>query len=100
MRWPRKKEKSALTLRQLAIEHLLTRLTELPVGASVVLADRAGDGFGGLLVKRHSTRTLVFQRTGSQERSRWADGPDQAREEIQTYIDTGKLQEPDKVKGW
>jgi hypothetical protein len=99
MNW--RKSKPPLTLKQLAIEKLLTRLTDLPVGASVLLPDRAGDGFGGLLVKRHARHTLVFQRTGSQERSRWADGPDQAREEIQTYIDTGKLHEPDfKIRGW
>jgi hypothetical protein len=100
MIWERKQQ-SALTLRQLAVEHLLTRLAELPVGHSVVLADRAEDGFGGLLVKRHSKYTLVFQRTGYQGRSRWADGSDQAREEIAAYVETGKLREPDnKIKGW
>jgi hypothetical protein len=87
-------------MRQLAVEHLLTRLSELPVGQSVVLADRAEDGFGGLLVKRHSPHTLVFQRTGYQGRSRWADGPDQAREELGSYVATGKLREPDIIKGF
>jgi hypothetical protein len=101
MNWPKKKEKPALTLAQLAIENLLTKLTELPVGASIVLADRAGDGMGGLLVKRHSQHTLVFQRTGYIGRSRWADGPDQARQEIKAYVQTGKLKEPDgKIRGW
>jgi hypothetical protein len=56
------KPKPALTLAQLAVENLLTRLTALPVGQSVILADRAGDGFGGLVAKRHSEHTLVFQR--------------------------------------
>ena len=89
-----------LTLAQLAVENLLAQLVDLPVGKSVVLVDRAGDGFGGLRVKRHSQHTLVFQRTGSQEGSRWADGPDQAREELQAYVASGKLREPDRIKGW
>ena len=100
MKW-RKQQKPALTVAQLAIENLLTKLSGLPVGSTVVLKDRAGDGFGGLMVKRHSQHTLVFQRTGFQGRSRWADGPDQAREEIAAYLNTGKLNEPDsRVKGW
>jgi hypothetical protein len=89
-----------LTLAQLAVEHLLTRVESLPVGRAVVLADRAQDGFGGLLVKRHARNTLVFQRTGFQGRSRWADGPDQAREELRSYVETGKLNEPDQIKGF
>jgi hypothetical protein len=99
MSW-RRKEKPALTLKQLAIEKILTELSDLPVGSSRVYRDLAGDGFGGLLVKRHSTHTLVFQRTGYIGRSRWADGPAQARQEIRTYLDTGKLREPDNIKGW
>lgn len=90
----------ALTLAELAVENLLTRLSDLPVGHSLVLADRAGDGHGSLMVKRHAKNTLVFQRTGFQGRSRWADGPDQAREELRTYVASGKLNEPDNVKGW
>lgn len=90
--------KPPLTLAQLAVEHLLTRLQDLPVGASVTLADRADDGFGGLVVKRHARHTFVFQRSGFQARSRWADNPNQMREEIATYVATGKLNEPDK--GW
>jgi len=99
MNWGRK-QKPALTIAQLAVEHLLTRLSELPVGRAVVLADRAEDGFGGLLVKRHAKHTYVFQRTNHMGRSRWADGPEQAREELQSYVATGKLREPDNVKGW
>jgi len=96
-----RKEKSALTPRQLAVEKILTELSELPVGHSRLYRDLVNDGFGGMVVKRHAKHTLVFQRTGSRERSRWADGPDQAREEIKAYINTGKLHEPDyKVKGW
>ncbi|HEY1964449.1 MAG TPA: hypothetical protein VGG59_05940 [Acidobacteriaceae bacterium] len=85
---------------QIAIEDLLTHLHELPIGSSRTLADRAQDGFGGLLVKRISRHTFVFQRTGFQGRSRWIDGPDEAREEIEEYFNTGKLREPDNVKGW
>jgi hypothetical protein len=99
MTWGRK-QKPALTMAQLAVEQLLTRLTELPVGRAVVLADRAEDGFGKLLVKRHSKHTLVFQRTNFMGRSRWADGPEQAREELQSYVESGKLREPDRIKGW
>ena len=94
------RQKQPLTVAQLAVEHLLTRLSELPVGHTVVLADRAEDGFGGLLVKRHAKHTLVFQRSIFRARSRWADGPDQAREELRAYVATGKLREPDQVKGW
>jgi hypothetical protein len=94
------KQRQPLTVAQLAVEHLLTRLSDLPVGHSVMLADRAEDGFGGLLVKRHAKHTLVFQRTGFKARSRWADGPEQAREELQSYITSGKLREPDRIKGW
>jgi hypothetical protein len=99
MSW-RRKEKPSLTLRQLAVENILTELSELPVGSSRVYRDLANDGFGGLLVKRISAHTLVFQRTGYIARSRWADGPNQAREEIRAYVNTGKLNEPDKIKGW
>lgn len=99
MKWPLRKPRQPLTLAQLAVENLLTQLTELPVGKSVVLKDRAGDGFGGLRVTRHSEHTLVFQRVGHRGRSRWADGPDEVREELQTYIMSGKLKEPDKING-
>jgi hypothetical protein len=96
------KQKEPLTVAQLAVEHLLTRLAELPVGQSVVLADRAEDGLGGVLVRRHAKHTLVFQRAGagSRERSHWADGPDQARQELRAYVESGKLREPDRVKGF
>jgi hypothetical protein len=95
-----RKSKPALTIAQLAVEHLLRRLTELPVGQTVILEDRARDGFGGLLAKRHSQHTFVFQRVGHQGRSRWADGPDEVREELDAYVGTGKLREPDKIVGW
>ena len=94
------RERPSLTAAQLAVEHLLTRLKELPVGQTVMLADRAQDGFGGLVVKKASPHTLVFQRSGFQGRSRWADGPEQAREELRSYVATGKLREPDNVKGF
>jgi hypothetical protein len=94
------KPKPALTIAQLAVENLLTRLAELPVGQTVVLADRAGDGFGNLVVKRHAKHVLVFQRSGFRGRSRWADGPDEAREELEAYVNGGKLREPDQIKGW
>jgi hypothetical protein len=80
-----------LTLAQLAVEHLLTRLVDLPVGSSVVLADRSEDGHGGLLVRRESKHVLVFQRTNFQRRSHWAHGPDQAREHLRSYVASGKL---------
>jgi hypothetical protein len=59
MNWARK-EKS--TPAQLAVEHLMSRLSDLPVGRSMVLSDRAENG--GLLVKRYAKHTLVFQRIG------------------------------------
>jgi hypothetical protein len=81
----------ALTLAQLAVENLLTRLTQLPVGRSIVLADRADDGHGGLLVRRESKHVLVFQRTNFQRQSHWAHGPDQAREHLRSYVTLGRL---------
>jgi hypothetical protein len=63
MKW--RKPKPALTLKQLAMENLLTQLTELQVGQSVVLKNLAGHGAGGLMVERCSKDTLVFQRTAS-----------------------------------
>lgn len=89
-----------LTPDELAVEEMLSELMALPVGASRVFLDRAFDGFGGMVVKRHSAHTLVFQRQGFKARSRWADTHAEAREEIETYLDTGKLNEPDKIKGW
>jgi hypothetical protein len=92
--------KPALTIAQLAVEDLLTRLNLLEVGQEVILKDRAQDGFGGLRVRRKSKYSFIFQRTGFKERSRWADRPDEVREEIEEYFSTGKLREPDNIKGW
>ena len=69
-------ERKQLTLAELAMENLLERLIKLPVGHSVLLADRAGDGGGGLLAKRINATTLIFQRSNFQECSRWVDGRD------------------------
>ena len=55
-----------MTGAQLAVEHLLTRLAELPVGQTAVLVDRTEDGAGALVVKRHSKHTLIFKRAGCQ----------------------------------
>lgn len=99
MRWPWQ-QREPMTPQQLDIEGLLAQLADLPVGWSVTLPDRANDGLGGLTAKRYSKYTLVFQRTGFLGRSRWADGPDEARRELQAYLDTGKLLDPDNVKGW
>lgn len=95
-----KKERPAMTLAQLAVEKMLAQLMLLPVGQSRAYRDLANDGLGGMQVTRHSRHTFVFQRTGSKERSRWADTPEQAREEIEAYLETGRLKGPDKVKGW
>jgi hypothetical protein len=100
MKWPWNPRKPALTLAQLAIENLLAKLTELPVGESVVLKDRAGDGLGGLQVTRHSEYTLIFQRVNRLGRWHRADGTDEVRGELQAYVASGKLREPDKTKGW
>ena len=83
----------AMTLAQLAVEHLLQRLVDLPVGRSIVLADRAEDGHGGLLVRRESKHVLVFQRTNFRRRLHWAHGSDQAREHLRSYVTSGKLRE-------
>lgn len=49
-----------ITLEQLAVDGLLTIITSLPVGSLLVIPGRA-DGFG-LVVKRHSRYTVIFQR--------------------------------------
>ena len=98
MKWPF--SRPALTPEQLAVEQVLTDAAGLEIGGTLELPPIATDGFGGLLVKRHNRYTFVFQRTGSQERSRWADTPDQARQEIEAYLQTGKLLGPDRICGW
>lgn len=86
------------------VQRILANIADLPVGASLTLADIAHDGFGGMIVKRtrsgNATPTYVFQREFAHERSRWADGLAQAIEEVETYVNTGKLQEPDKIVGF
>lgn len=95
------RKRDPLTPAQLEVERVLTEAMQLPVGQCLLLAEQYhGDGLGGLVVKRHSRHTLVFQRIGSRERSRWADDPEQAREEIAAYLETGRLHEPDQIKGW
>ena len=89
--------KPPLTLEQLALEGLLTRIRELQIGESLILPNRADDGLGGLVVKRHSRRTYIFQREGFVDRSRWADDADEERRELATYLATGKLNEPEEI---
>ena len=89
-----------LTAVQRETERILANVADLPVGKTITLEDTAHDGFGGVVVKRHSRNTLVFQRQFSRERSRWADGLAQAYEEIETYVATGKLHEADRVQGF
>ena len=88
------------TAAQRECERILANVADLPVGKTLTLADIAHDGLGGMVVKRHSRDTLVFQRVGSKERSRWADGLSQAYEEIEAYVLTGHLKNPDKVRGF
>lgn len=84
-----------LTVVEREVERILANVADLPIGKTILLEDTAHDGFGGVVVKRHSRETLVFQRQFSQERSRWADGLSQAYEEIEAYVQTGRLQEAD-----
>ena len=85
---------------QLETERILANVSDLPVGKSLTLADIAHDGFGGMIVKRHSPKTFVFQRTGSQDRSRWADGITQLYEEVEAYVMTGTLHAADQIVGF
>lgn len=93
-------ERKVMTKAELEVERILQNVADLPVGKTLTLADIAHDGFGGMVVKRHSRNTLVFQREHAHERSRWADGIAQAYEEIETYVNTGKLHEPDRIIGF
>jgi len=81
-------------------QRILSNVADLPVGGTITLPDIANDGWGGMVVKRHSAKTLVFQREFMKGRSRWADGLAQALEDIEVYVATGKLHEPDRVVGW
>ena len=89
-----------LTAIQRETERILANMADLPVGKSLTLEDIAHDGFGGMTVKRHSEKTFVFQRTGFIGRSRWADGLAQCYEELETYVLTGLLREPDRIVGF
>lgn len=82
------------------VMRILANVADLPVGKSLTLADSAYDGFGGMVIKRSSTKTYVFQREFSRERSRWADSLPDTIAEIRTYVRTGKLAEPDRIIGF
>src|SRR4030095_3041737 len=91
------KQGQQLTLAELAVENLLKRLVDLPVWRAVLLADRAEDGHGGLLVRRESKYTLVFQRTRFHQKvPHWANGLDEAREHLRSYVKSGKLCDPEQ----
>lgn len=83
--------KTVQTETQRECERILANVADLPIGKSLTLPDIAHDGWGGMVVKRYSRDTLVFQREGSSERSRWADGLSRSYEEIEHYVSTGKL---------
>lgn len=84
------------------VELWLGDLEDLPQGESIHLAGigQPMDGGGGLVVKRHSRHTWVFQREHHQQRSRWADSIQECEEELRFYIQTGALHPPDKVIGF
>jgi hypothetical protein len=81
------------------VMRILANVTDLPVGKSLILPALAHDGFGGVVVKRYSKKTYVFQREFSKERSRWADSLPDTIAEIRQYVRTGVLTPPDSV-GW
>jgi hypothetical protein len=95
-----KSQRVPMSAVQLEVERILANVTDLPIGKSLLLADIAHDGFGGVTVKRNSRYTVVFQRQFSRERSRWADNIQQVYEEIEAYVQTGKLREPDQIIGF
>lgn len=79
------------------VQLILANIADLQPGMSLTLADLAHDGFGGVVVKRSRAHgnPLVFQREFSRERSRWADSLADAMREVEVYVNTGKLHEPD-----
>jgi hypothetical protein len=91
--------KPPTTLARLALEGLLGRAIDLPVGASLFLPDRA-DGGGGLLITHYSRYAFSFQRTGYNGPLRWINNAGQIREEIVAYMETGELKKPDGIKEW
>jgi hypothetical protein len=89
-----------LTAVQRETERILANVADLPIGKTITLADIAHDGLGGMVIKRHSRSTVVFQRQFSRERSRWADELAEAYDEIMVYVMTGKLHEADRIVGF
>lgn len=88
----------AMTPEQHEVQRILSNVADLPIGKCLTLAMRyTGDGLGGMIVKRSRRNTWVFQREFYIGRSRWADGLAQCLEEIEHYVKTGRLQEPDRV---
>jgi hypothetical protein len=82
------------------LRRILLDLEDLPVRKSLTLTDLAHDGFGGMVVFRSSQKTYVFQREFYKGRSRWADSHTECAQELECYLLTGKLQEPDKVRAF
>jgi len=71
---------------------------DLPVGKSLTLPPaNSSDDFGGLVIKRNSAKTFVFQREFYRTRSRWADTPADAIREITYYLVTGNLHPSDNL---
>ena len=99
------KTNNALTLAQDAeVRRILANVADLPIGGKLLLPDLANDGFGGMYVKRARTgtasKTWVFQREFYMGRSRWAHGLAECIEELETYVLTGHLREPDRIVGF
>lgn len=80
---------------------ILENVADLPKGRSLTLsAIDNSDGYGGCVVLHSRSGPYVFQREGYQGRSRWADNLSQALEEIEAWVNTGRLHEPDKIVGF
>jgi len=82
------------------LQRILSNIADIPIGKTIRLEDRAKDGFGGMIVKRSRRSTWVFQREFCNIRSRWADSLSDCLMEIDAYLGTGKLHEPDSVAGF
>lgn len=94
------REFKAMSPAELEAHRILANVADLPVRGSLILADLAHDGFGGMKVMRTRANTWMFQREGYTARGRFADGLAQCLEEIEVYVNSGKLAEPDHCKGF
>jgi hypothetical protein len=79
------------TLGDHAVAKIDVELSLLPVGQS--------RPYRGMIVTRHKPEVWIFEPSGFKGPARRAEGRAAVRQEIEHYVKTGKLRQPD-AKGW